>query len=51
MASTPKITDLDITQLRNGNLIFRNKTGTVSFRLTVYVNSNLSVSENLGWHQ
>ncbi len=46
-----KITDLDITQLRNGNIIFRNQTGTVSFRLTVFVNSNLSVSENLGWHQ
>jgi hypothetical protein len=46
-----KTMDLDATQLRNGNIVFRNQTGTVSFRLTVYVNSNLSVSENLGWHQ
>jgi len=27
------------------------QTGTVSFRLTVYVNSNLSVTQTLGWHQ
>ncbi len=46
-----KVTDLDASQLRNGGIIFRNQTGSVSFRLTVYLNPNLSVSENLGWHQ
>jgi len=46
-----KVTDLDTTQLHNGNIIFRNQTGTVIFHLTVYLNSNLSVSENLAWHQ
>ena len=46
-----KTMDLDATQLRNGNIVFRNQTGTVSFRLTVYVNSNLSVTQTLGWHQ
>jgi hypothetical protein len=46
-----KITDLDVTQLHNGNIIFHNRTGSVSFRLTVYLNANLSVSENLAWHQ
>jgi hypothetical protein len=46
-----KIVDLDTTQLRNGTIIFRNQTGGVSFHLVVYLNSNLSVSENLAWHQ
>jgi hypothetical protein len=46
-----KVTDLDVFQLRNGTIIFRNQTGSVNFRLTVYLNPNLSVSENLGWRQ
>lgn len=46
-----KIVDLDTTQLRNGNLLFRNQTAAVSFHLVVYLNSNLSVSESLAWHQ
>ena len=43
--------DLDATQLRSGRLTFRNSTDSVSFHLTVYLNSNLSGSENLAWHQ
>jgi hypothetical protein len=43
--------DLDATQLRGGRLTFRNSTDSVSFHLTVYLNANLSVSENLAWHQ
>jgi hypothetical protein len=43
--------DLDSTSLRNGKIIFGNKTDAVDFHLTVFVNSNLSVSENLAWHQ
>jgi hypothetical protein len=46
-----KVMDLDATQLRNGNIIFRHQTGMVSFRLTAYLASNLSVSGNLDWHQ
>jgi hypothetical protein len=46
-----KIVDLDAPALRNGKLTFQNSTNTVSFRLTVYLNSNLSVSEKMDWHQ
>jgi hypothetical protein len=46
-----KIVDLDTTQLRNGNILFRNQTSAVSFHLVVFLNSNLSVSQNLDWHQ
>ncbi len=46
-----KVVNLDGTQLRNGKLTFHNATGSVSFHLTVYLNSNLSVSENLDWHE
>src|SRR5579863_2627 len=43
--------DLDATQLRSGRLTFRNSTDSVSFRLTVYLNDNPTVTENLAWHQ
>jgi hypothetical protein len=43
--------DLDFTQLRSGRLTFHNSTDSVNFHLTVYLNANLSVSENLAWHQ
>ena len=46
-----KTVDLDAPALRNGRLTFQNSTNTVSFRLTVNLNSNLSVSENVSWHQ
>jgi hypothetical protein len=46
-----KVMDLDAPQLRNGTIVFRNQTKMVSFRLTVYLNADLSVSENLAWHR
>lgn len=46
-----KAVDLDAAQLRGGKLAFQNATNTVSFHLTVYLNSRLSVSETLDWQQ
>ena len=48
--ATPKTVDLDSGQLRGGRLAFHNSSDTVSFHLTVYINSRLSVSETLNWH-
>ncbi len=45
-----KTVDLDAGQLRGGRLAFHNSSDTVSFHLTVYINSRLSVSETLNWH-
>jgi len=46
-----KVMDLDATYLRTGNIGFQPKSDMVTFRLTVYLNSKLSVSENLQWSQ
>ena len=46
-----KTVELDPSQLRGGKLAFHNASDAVSFHLTVYVNSRLSVSETLDWHQ
>ncbi len=44
-----KTVDLDAGQLRGGRLAFENASDMVSFRLTVYVNSRVSISETLDW--
>ncbi len=44
-----KAVDLDAAQLRGGKLAFQNESNKVSFHLTVYLNSRLSVSEALDW--
>lgn len=46
-----KTVDLDGAQLRGGKLAFQNVSDAVSFRLTVYINSRLNISETLDWHQ
>ena len=46
-----KAVDLDASQLRGGKLAFQNSSDTVSFHLTVYLNSRLSISETFDWHQ
>lgn len=46
-----KAVDLDPAQLRGGKLDFQNSSDTVSFNLTVYLNSRLSISETLDWHR
>ncbi len=46
-----KTVELDSAQLRGGSLAFQNASQTVSFRLTVYVSSRLSLSETLDWRQ
>jgi hypothetical protein len=46
-----KAVDLDAAQLHGGKLAFQNGSDTVSFRLTVYINSRVSLSETLDWHQ
>jgi hypothetical protein len=43
--------NLDATSLHDGKIIFGNKTDAVTFDLTVFLNSNLSVTEKLAWHQ
>ena len=44
-----KTVELDVAQLRSGKLAFQNASAEVSFHLTVYLNSRLSVSETLDW--
>jgi hypothetical protein len=46
-----KTVDLDTAQLRGGKLAFQNASGAVTFRLTVYINSRVSLSETLDWRQ
>jgi hypothetical protein len=43
--------DLDAAQLQNGNIIYRNSSKAVTFRLTVYPKSKVSVSETMEWRQ
>lgn len=46
-----KSVDLDGPQLRNGNIIYRNSSSTVRFRLTVYPQTRISVTETAEWKQ
>jgi hypothetical protein len=46
-----KPVDLDQAHLRNGSIIYRHSSDTVHFRLIVYVNSRLTVTETLEWRQ
>lgn len=46
-----KTVDLDAGQLRGGKLAFANASNSVNFRLTVYMNSRVSISETLDWRQ
>ncbi len=46
-----KPVDLDAAHLQNGSIIYRNSSNNVRFRLVVYLNSRLSVSETLDWQQ
>lgn len=44
-----KTVDLDTAQLHGGKLAFENASNAVSFRLTVYENAQVSISETLDW--
>jgi hypothetical protein len=46
-----KSVDLDTAQLSNGGIVYRNSSGTVRFRLTVYPRSRVSVTETAEWRQ
>lgn len=46
-----KPVDLDAAHLQNGSIIYRNSSNTVRFRLELYLNPRLSVSETLDWKQ
>jgi hypothetical protein len=46
-----KPVDLDQAQLQNGTLIYRNSSNSVRFRLTVYPQARVSVTETLLWKQ
>jgi hypothetical protein len=41
--------ELDSAQLRNGSILFTNSSGTVRFRLIVYPQAALSVTQTLEW--
>jgi hypothetical protein len=44
-----KSVDLDPAQLQNGNIIYRNSSAEVHFRLTVYPNAHTTVTETMDW--
>ena len=46
-----KSVDLDQAQLSNGNILFTNSTGTVRFRLIVYPQAAVTVTQTLEWHE
>jgi hypothetical protein len=46
-----KPVDLDAVHLQTGSIIYHNTTNAVQFRLIVYVNSRLTVTETLDWKQ
>ena len=46
-----KPVDLDAAHLQNGSIIYRNSSNSVRFRLVVYMNPRVSVSETLDWSQ
>ena len=41
--------DLDAAQLQNGNMIYRNSSNAVRFRLIVYPSPRVSVTETIDW--
>ncbi len=47
--SVTKPVDLDQSQLHNGSLIYRNSSSLVRFRLTVYPQARVSVTETIEW--
>ncbi len=49
--SYTKSVDLDMPQLQNGSIIYRNSSGTVRFRLIVYPKARVSVIETMDWKQ
>jgi hypothetical protein len=46
-----KPVELDAAHLQNGSIIYRNTSNAVHFRLIVYMNGRLSVTETLDWRQ
>ncbi len=46
-----KSVELDTAQLQNGNIIYRNTSKTVRFRLIVYPKAKVSVTETAEWKQ
>lgn len=46
-----KPVDLDPAHLENGRIIYRNSSNLVRFRLTIYINSRLSIAETVDWQQ
>ncbi|MCU1339970.1 MAG: hypothetical protein JWO19_5551 [Bryobacterales bacterium] len=44
-----KRVELDRANLSNGSMVYRNASDKVHFRLVVYLDSGLSVTEELGW--
>jgi hypothetical protein len=46
-----KPVELDAAHLQGGGVIYRRSSGTVRFRLTVYLNARLSVTEAIEWRQ
>jgi hypothetical protein len=46
-----KSVELDAAQLQNGNIIYRNTSKTVRFRLSVYPKAKVSVTETAEWKQ
>lgn len=49
--SAAKPVDLDRAQLQNGTLLYRNSSNVVRFRLTVYPQARVSVTETLEWQK
>ncbi len=47
--ATQQSTDLDAATLRGGNVVYRRITGTVRFRLELYLANGVSVSETTEW--
>jgi hypothetical protein len=43
--------DLDAAQLRNGSILFTNSSGTVRFRLLVYPQSGITLSQTAEWRE
>jgi hypothetical protein len=42
---------LDLVHLREGTVVYQNTTASVTFRLVVYMNPNLTVNETVQWFQ
>jgi hypothetical protein len=49
--NSTKSVDLDVAQLQNGSIIYRNSSDTVRFRLVVYPKTSVSISETVEWRQ